>query len=72
MQLGWKFMLPVLLGYILILGATVLALDGIGWSSGLRQGAALFAMNVVLLYVIFFRIDSNRLLLGRTHREAGS
>jgi NADH-quinone oxidoreductase subunit H len=72
MQLGWKFMLPVLLGYILILGATVLVLDGMGWSSGLRQGAVLFAMNVVLLYVVFFRLDSDRLLFGRTHREVGS
>ncbi len=72
MQLGWKFMLPVLLGYILILGATVLVLDGMGWSGGLRQGAALFVMNAVLLYVVFFRLDSDRLLFGRTHREAGS
>jgi NADH-quinone oxidoreductase subunit H len=72
MQLGWKFMLPVLLGYILILGATVLVLDGMGWSSGLRQGAVLFAVNAVLLYVVFFWLDRDRILFGRTHREAGS
>ena len=69
MQLGWKFMLPVLLGYILILGGTVLVLDSIGWSSGLRYGAALFVMNAVLIYVVFFLLDNNRLLLGRTHRK---
>jgi NADH-quinone oxidoreductase subunit H len=72
MQLGWKFMLPVLLGYILILGATVLVLDGMGWSSGLRQGAVLFAVNAVLLYVVFFWLDRDRIMFGRTHREAGS
>ena len=33
MQLGWKFMLPVLLAYILVLGATVLALS---WQVGRR------------------------------------
>ncbi len=72
MQLGWKFMLPVLLGYILILGATVLVLDSIGWSSGLGYGAALFVMNAVLIYIVFFLLDNNRLLLGRTHREVGT
>jgi len=72
MQLGWKFMLPVLLAYILILGATVLVLDSIGWSSGLRYGAALFAMNAVLVYIVFYILDNNRLLLGRTHRKVGT
>jgi len=69
MQLGWKFMLPVLLAYILILGATVLVLDSIGWSSGLPYGAALFVMNAVLVYIVFYILDNNRLLLGRTHRK---
>jgi NADH-quinone oxidoreductase subunit H len=72
MQLGWKFMLPVLLGYILILGATVLVLDGMGWSSGLRQGAVLFAVNAVLLYVVFFWLDRDRIMFGRTHGEVRS
>ena len=72
MQLGWKFMLPVLLAYILILGATLLVLDSIGWSSGLRYGAALFAMNAVLVYIVFFILDNNRLMLGRTHRKVGT
>ncbi len=71
MQLGWKFMLPVLLAYILVLGGTVLVLDEIGWSTGRGYGAVLFAMNAVLVYAVFFMLDSNRLLLGRTHREVG-
>jgi hypothetical protein len=64
-------MLPVLLAYILVLGGTVLALDGIGWSTGRGYGAVLFAMNAVLVYVVFFILDSDRLLFGRTHREVG-
>lgn len=71
MQLGWKFMLPVLLAYILILGGTVLVLDEIGWSTGRGYGAVLFAMNAVVVYVVFFMLDNNRLLFGRTHREVG-
>jgi NADH-quinone oxidoreductase subunit H len=71
MQLGWKFMLPVLLTYILILGGTVLVLDGIGWSTGRGYGTELFAMNAVLVYAVFFMLDNNRLLFGRTHREVG-
>ena len=69
MQLGWKFMLPVLLVYILILGATVLVLDRIGWSTGLRYGLVLFAANAVMGYVVFFLLDRDRLMLGRTGRE---
>ncbi len=69
MQLGWKFMLPVLLVYILVLGATVLVLDRIGWSTGLGYGLVLFAANVVMGYVVFFLLDRDRLMLGRTGRE---
>ncbi len=69
MQLGWKFMLPVLLMYILVLAATVLVLDRIGWSTGLGYGLVLFTANLVMGYVVFFLLDSDRLLLGRTGRE---
>jgi NADH-quinone oxidoreductase subunit H len=72
MQLGWKFMLPVLLVYILALGATVLVLDRIGWSTGLRYGLVLFAANVAMGYVVFFLLDRDRLMLGRTGREIGA
>ena len=68
MQLGWKFMLPVLLGYILILATTVLALDRVGWSIGLRYGLVLFVVNAVLMYVVFYLLDRDRLMLGRTRR----
>lgn len=68
MQLGWKFMLPVLLAYILVLGTAVVLLDRIGWSTGLPFGLALFALNAVLLYVVFFMVDRDRLMLGRTQR----
>ena len=66
MQLGWKFMLPVTLGYILVLATTVLILDEIGWSTGLPQGLALFAMNAVLIYLVFFILDRGRLMMGRS------
>ena len=68
MQLGWKFMLPVLLAYILLLGATVLVLDRVGWSTGLGYGLVLFAANGVMGYAVFFLLDNNRLMLGRTGR----
>ena len=68
MHLGWKFMLPVLLAYILLLGATLLVLDRVGWSTGLGYGLVLFAANGVMGYVVFFLLDNNRLMLGRTGR----
>lgn len=70
MQLGWKFMLPALLGYILVLGATILILDNMGWDTGWRFGLGLTVVNAVLLYLVFFRIDSDRLLLGRSQVRA--
>ncbi|MCZ6917438.1 MAG: NADH-quinone oxidoreductase subunit NuoH [Gemmatimonadetes bacterium] len=69
MQLGWKFMLPVLLAYILVLGATVLILDSMGWSTGLRYGLALFGMNLAVAYAVFFLLDNSRLMSGRSRSK---
>ena len=72
MHLGWKFMLPVLLAYILLLSATVLVLDSVGWSTGLRYGLVLFAANVAMGYVVFFLLDRDRLMMGRSRRQVSA
>ncbi|MDH5805944.1 MAG: NADH-quinone oxidoreductase subunit NuoH [Gemmatimonadota bacterium] len=66
MQLGWKVMLPVLLVYILVMGASILALDRIGWYTGIKQGLALLGINAVLVYIVFFLMDRGRLMQGRS------
>jgi hypothetical protein len=62
MSLGWKVMLPVVLGYITILASAILALDRAGVARGPAYGAILFGMNVVLVVVLFFVFDRGRIV----------
>jgi len=62
MSLGWKFMLPLALAYIVIVAAAVLGLDMLGVPRDWRYGLALFAMNLVLLALIFVVLDRGRII----------
>lgn len=62
MSLGWKVMLPMALGYIVIIASAVLALDYAGVTRGPIFGAILFALNIVLLVALFFGLDRGRLV----------
>src|SRR5205085_11902023 len=67
MSLGWKFMLPLALAYIVVIAGATLALD----AAGLRRartgafnmyGLALFAINAVLVVLLFFILDRGRII----------
>jgi NADH-quinone oxidoreductase subunit H len=63
MSLGWKFMLPLALAYILVIAGAVVGLDGLGWHQGTwRFTLGLAALNLVLLVVIFGWLDRGRLI----------
>jgi NADH-quinone oxidoreductase subunit H len=62
MSLGWKFMLPLALIYIVIVAFAVLALDAVGMPRDRWYGAPLITLNVVLLVVLFFVLDRGRLI----------
>jgi NADH-quinone oxidoreductase subunit H len=62
MSLGWKVMLPVVLGYITILASVILALDRAGVARGPAYGAILFGINVVLVVLLFFVFDRGRIV----------
>jgi NADH-quinone oxidoreductase subunit H len=62
MALGWKVLLPIVLVYVVVIGASVLALDAAGVMRGPAFGAALLGVNVVLMGVILFVLDKGRLL----------
>ncbi len=53
----------------MVLGATVLILDSMGWSTGLRYGLVLFGMNLAVAYVVFFLLDNSRLMSGRSRSQ---
>jgi len=69
MSLGWKFLLPVALCYIMI---TALAIWGIervaGITAAVPKLGILFLLNVVLGYIVFFLLDRGHILSGSYRR----
>jgi NADH-quinone oxidoreductase subunit H len=62
MGLGWKFMLPVIIAYVVIVATAVVALDALGLPRDIRYGLVLFGLNIVLLVVLFVYMDRGRIL----------
>jgi len=63
MALGWKFMLPLSLAYIVVIAGGTLVLDMAGFHPGMWQfSVALLVVNLVLVGVIFGVIDRGRLV----------
>jgi NADH-quinone oxidoreductase subunit H len=63
MSLGWKFMLPMALGYIVVIAGAILGLDaaGIPRESGAYL-AILGALNIVLAVLVFVILDRGRIV----------
>jgi len=55
-------MLPLALAYIVIIAGASLALDMAGVGRGTVFGLALFALNIVLVVVLFFWLDRGRII----------
>jgi NADH-quinone oxidoreductase subunit H len=63
MALGWKFMLPVSLAYIMVIGGAILGLDAAGLARGSWAfGLSLLALNLVLVVLLLFVLDRGRLI----------
>jgi NADH-quinone oxidoreductase subunit H len=62
MSLGWKFLLPMALAYIVIVASLILALDYIGLERGFVYGLAMLGVNVVLVFIAFFILDRGRII----------
>ena len=63
MALGWKILLPVMLGYIVIMGSAVLGLQMAGFAPASWQfSSGLFLLNVVLVLLLLFVLDRGRIL----------
>jgi len=68
MSLGWKTMLPLALAYIVIIAATILALDYFGstqpWlqRSSAWYGVVMLGVNIVLAFIVFFILDRGRII----------
>ena len=63
MALGWKFMLPLALTYIVAMAGTIVGLSYDGYSRGSWLfGGALLALNIVFVIVLFLVIDRGRIV----------
>lgn len=65
MSLGWKFMLPLGLGYVMLIGTAVWVMeDLLTIGSSVVRGLFLFGLNLVLAYLIFFIVDRGHVVRG--------
>ena len=62
MSLGWKFMLPLALAYIVLIATVVLLLDMFYGRRDLVFAGILMAMNVVLAVLLFGILDRGRII----------
>ncbi len=68
MALGWKILLPLSLGYIVLVASVVLALDYARVPRGWMFGAALFGMNLVVMLLVALLLDRGRVISPATTR----
>ena len=67
MALGWKFMLPLSLGYVMTIGGAVWVLEDVmGLTDPTMRGLALFGLNLILGYIVFHLIDRGVIVKGST------
>jgi len=69
MHLGWKVILPTVLGYIVLIGTTVLILDSIGIEFGLLYGVILTVVNLAATLIFHVWVDRDRVIGGSTSWE---
>ncbi len=62
MALGWKVLLPVMLGYVVLVASVTLLLEAAGIGRGPAFSAVLFGVNVACVAVLLFVLDRGRLV----------
>jgi NADH:ubiquinone oxidoreductase subunit H len=72
MSLGWRFLLPVSLGYIVLIATALLVLQMLGIQAGVLQSGILLVLNVAVLLVMFVVFDRGRLVSPTTRKMSGA
>jgi len=70
MSLGWKFMLPLALAYIVLIAAVMLGLSAADIQPGRMYATILGSVNVALVIILFAILDRGRIIspaYGRMH-----
>ncbi|MBM4188228.1 MAG: NADH-quinone oxidoreductase subunit NuoH [Gemmatimonadetes bacterium] len=70
MALGWKFLIPLALVYLMIIAVAVWILEAVvGIADPKIKALILFGMNAVMCYVVFFILDRGTLVSGSYRRQ---
>ncbi len=63
MSLGWKFLLPLSLGYIVMVASTIVTLDALGFARGsVPFHTGLILLNLASVVILFMILDRGRLI----------
>jgi NADH-quinone oxidoreductase subunit H len=63
MSLGWKFMLPLALAYIVAIAATIVTLDALGFARGsVPFHTGLILLNLAAVIILFVLLDRGKLI----------
>ncbi len=69
MSLGWKVMLPMALGYIMVIATAIYVIDQVLGLGVLPASLALFGLNLIIGWVVFFLVDRNTIIAGSMSRD---
>ncbi|MEJ7758932.1 MAG: NADH-quinone oxidoreductase subunit NuoH [Gemmatimonadaceae bacterium] len=72
MSLGWKFMLPLALAYIVIIATLILLLEAAGIDRGAMYSSILGAVNIALVVIVFAILDRGRIISPAYGRMQGT
>ena len=65
MALGWKVLMPLALAYIMVICTAIYVIQRVlGITDPVWQALALFALNILLIVVVFGLLDSNVFIRG--------
>ncbi len=66
MDLGWKVFIPLLMGYIMLMGVAMYLLDRWGVQPGLKYSAFLIGLNLVVMVFFVWVVDRGSIVRGAT------
>jgi NADH-quinone oxidoreductase subunit H len=72
MSLGWRFLLPLSLGYIVLIASLLLGLQAAGVAEGPIQTGVLLTVNVAVLLLVFVIFDRGRLVNPTTSKMSAA
>jgi NADH-quinone oxidoreductase subunit H len=68
MSLGWKTLLPMSLGYIIVIASAILTLDLLRVPRDWRFASSMFLLNVVIMGLVFWVLDRGRIISPASSR----